>query len=128
MARSPKSPKKTENVTLKGVSWFFKQSTVASVATSFYAMTFVAFVGICAPLALCFDPIYWGETPFRSKPVLSHVTGVSQAGYLPISTYATNSSRVADLTDDLSKSIIITFCTITGVIRFISQLFRYFTN
>ena len=115
-------------MTLKGVSWFFKQLTIASVAASFYAMTFVAFVGLYAPLALCFDPIYWVKTPFRSKPVLSHVTVVPQAECVPISTYAKNSSRVADLTDYLSKSVIITFCAITGVIRFISQLFHYFTN
>ena len=130
MTRPPKLPKKrekTKNVTLKGMSWFFKQLTMASVAASFYAMTFVAFVGLSAPLALCFDPIYWGETPFRSKPVLSHVTNVPQEEYVPI-TYATNSSRVADLTEDLSKSVFITFCVITGVICFISQLFHYFTH
>ena len=66
MVRSTKSPRKTKNVTLKSVSLFFKQLTVASVAASFYAMTFVVFVGLSAPLALCFDPIYWGETPFRT--------------------------------------------------------------
>ena len=99
MTRPPKLPKKrekTKNVTLKGMSWFFKQLTMASVAASFYAMTFVAFVGLCAPLALCCDPIYWGEVPFRTKPVLTHMTNVPQEEYIPI-TYATKSSRVADL-------------------------------
>ena len=57
---------------------FFKQLTIASVTTSFYAMTFVAFVGLCASLALCCDPIYWSEVPFRTKPVLAHVTNVPQ--------------------------------------------------
>jgi hypothetical protein len=127
MVRSTKSPRKTKNVTLKSVSLFFKQLTVASVAASFYAMTFVVFVGLSAPLALCFDPIYWGETPFRNKSVLSHVRKMPQAEYVPI-THTANSSRVADLTGDLSKCVIITFCVITGVICLISKLFRYFTN
>ena len=100
MTRPPKLPKKcekTQYVTLKGGSWFFKQLTIASAAASLYAMTFVAFVGLCAPLALCCDPIYWGEIPFRIKPVLAYVTNAPQESYIPI-TYATKSSRVADLT------------------------------
>ena len=130
MTRPPKSPKKCEKtkiVTLKGVSWFFKQLTIASVAASFYAMTFVAFVGLCGPLALCCDPIYWGKVPFRTKPMLSHVTNVPQEEYVPI-TYATKSSRVADLTCELTKSVVITFCAITGAICLVSRLFHYFTN
>ena len=81
-------------MTLLGVSSFFKQLTITSVAASLYAMTFVAFVSLCAPLALCCDSIYWGEVPYRTKPVLAHVTNVPQKGYIPI-TYTKKSSRVA---------------------------------
>ena len=76
------------------MSSFFKQLTITSVAASLYAMTFVAFVSLCAPLALCCDSIYWGEVPYRTKPVLAHVTNVPQEGYIPI-TYTKKSSRVA---------------------------------
>ena len=114
-------------MTLKGVSWFFKQLTIANVAASFYAMTFVAFIGICAPLALCYDPIYWGEVPFRTKPVLAHVTNAPQEGYIPI-IHAKKSARVPDLACGFSKTVAIAFGGMTIAIYLISWFFRYFTN
>ena len=98
----PKKCEKTQNVTLKDVYCFFKQLTIASAAASLYAMTFVTFVGLCAPLALCCDPIYWGEIPFRIKSV-----NAPHESYIPI-TYAAKTSRVADLTYSFSKSVVIT--------------------
>ena len=53
--KKPKKCKKTQNVMLENVYWFSKQLTIASVAALLYAMTFVTFVALCVPLALCCD-------------------------------------------------------------------------
>ena len=122
-----KKREKTQNVTLKGVSCFFEQLTIASAAASLYAMTFVTFIGLCAPLALCCDPVYWGEVPFRIKPVFVHVANVPQEGYIPI-IHAKKSARVLDLACGFSKTVAIAFGGMTIAIYLISWFFRYFTN
>ena len=130
MSQPPKSPKKcerTQNVMLKGVSSFLKQLTIASVTASLYAMTFVAFVSLCATLALCCDPIHLGKVPSRIMPVLAHVTNVPQEGYIPI-IHAKKSARVPDLACGFSKTVAIAFGGMTIAIYLISWFFRYFTN
>ena len=104
MSQPPKSPKKcerTQNVMLKGVSSFLKQLTIASVAALLYAMTFVTFVALCVPLALCCD---------QSSRVVNLTYSLSESVVMTFG------------------SAVITFGSVTTLLYLLTWLFRYFTK
>ena len=99
--KKPKKCKKTQNVMLENVYWFSKQLTIASVAALLYAMTFVTFVALCVPLALCCD---------QSSRVVNL-------------TYSLSKSVVITF-----GSAVITFGSVTTLLYLLTWLFRYFTK